>query len=144
MTAKSSEYLPGEFWLDPVELDEVCGDGVDELVAKNLKIKDYLQKRPDNMNSFNLLFTLSGLLRFIFHFKREKYLSSLLVSFVNLMNQYGVVLSGTFFLRWNRTECWDIDLEETARPGRGQTMPGEGVLCKSLGRGVLLGPNTRS
>ena len=50
MTAKSSEYLPGEFWLDPVELDEVCGDGVDELVAKNLKIKDYLQNRPDNIN----------------------------------------------------------------------------------------------
>ena len=51
MTAKSSEYLPGEFWLDPVELDEVCGDGVlDELAPKNLRIKDYFQKRPDNMN----------------------------------------------------------------------------------------------
>ena len=46
MTAKSSEYLPGEFWLDPVELDEVCGDGVlDELAPKNLRIKDYFQKK---------------------------------------------------------------------------------------------------
>lgn len=45
MTAKSSEYLPGEFWLDPVELDEVdCGDGVDELTAKKLRIKDYFKK----------------------------------------------------------------------------------------------------
>jgi len=35
MTAKSSEYLPGEFWLDPEELDEVCGVGVEEIAPEN-------------------------------------------------------------------------------------------------------------
>ena len=42
MTAKSSEYLPGEFWLDPEELDEVCGVGVEELAPKIFKSKDSL------------------------------------------------------------------------------------------------------
>lgn len=37
ITAKSSEYLPGEFWLDPEELAEVCGVGVEELAAKIMK-----------------------------------------------------------------------------------------------------------
>ena len=57
MTAKSSEYLPGEFWPDPEELDEVCGVGVEELAPKIIKRKDSLLKsRSENMNcSINCL-----------------------------------------------------------------------------------------
>lgn len=39
MTAKSSEYLPGEFW--PDELVEVCGVGVEELAPKKFNRKDF-------------------------------------------------------------------------------------------------------
>jgi len=54
MTAKSSEYLPGEFWLDPDELDEVWGVGVEELAPKIFKRKDSLLKnRSDNMIFLN-------------------------------------------------------------------------------------------
>lgn len=48
MTAKSSEYLPGEFWLDPEELAEVCGAGVEELAPKTLKRK-VLNKKKTGM-----------------------------------------------------------------------------------------------
>lgn len=47
MTAKSSEYLPGEFWPDELV---VCGVGVEELAPKNFKRKDSLLKeKPDDM-----------------------------------------------------------------------------------------------
>lgn len=79
MTARSSEYFPGEFWLTVVPEEEPPWwvAATEALASKKQKKKgmfDRLNNEPsDIVTSFKQLLTLSGLLCFVFHLFSRKY-----------------------------------------------------------------------